>query len=173
MSSWSNYNFGDNFYFILFFWRLRVCWPLLCLCRPFCIFERCLDSNPERCHIKQASYQCTNLAIHLLATKIIVSLPTLWVHKKINSVHLFSWILLLYTKGTKHSLVIKCLAKYKNSNLPQDGMAKTLLPLLSLYGRLGRVVKERELSDWEKGSNYAGEGERGEAILITCMGHIS
>jgi hypothetical protein len=49
-------------------------------------------------------------------------------------------------------------------------MAKTLLPLLSLYSR---VVKERELSDWEKGSNYAGEGERGEAVLITSMGHIS
>jgi hypothetical protein len=31
----------------------RVCWPLLCLCRPFCIFERCLDSNPESCCSKQ------------------------------------------------------------------------------------------------------------------------
>jgi hypothetical protein len=50
-------------------------------------------------------------------------------------------------------------------------MAKTLLQLLSLYGRLGRVVKERELSDWEKGSNYAGEGERGEAVLITSIFH--
>ncbi len=27
------------------FWCDRVCWPLLCLCRPFCIFERCLGSN--------------------------------------------------------------------------------------------------------------------------------
>jgi hypothetical protein len=26
--------------------RDRVCWPLLCLCGPFCIFERCLYSNP-------------------------------------------------------------------------------------------------------------------------------
>ncbi len=26
-------------------------WPLLCLSRPFCIFERCLDSNPEPCVI--------------------------------------------------------------------------------------------------------------------------
>ncbi len=34
--------------------RTRVCWPLLCLCRPFCIFERCLDSNPESCRSKQA-----------------------------------------------------------------------------------------------------------------------
>ncbi len=32
------------------FLRARVCWPLLWLCRPFCpfcIWERCLDSNPE------------------------------------------------------------------------------------------------------------------------------
>jgi hypothetical protein len=45
------------------FWRARVCWPLLCLCRPFCIFERCLDSNPESCRSKQ---HFTNLATHLL-----------------------------------------------------------------------------------------------------------
>jgi hypothetical protein len=32
--------------FCIFILRARVCWPLLCLCRPFCIFERCLDSNP-------------------------------------------------------------------------------------------------------------------------------
>ncbi len=31
-------------------------WPLLFLCRPFCIFERCLDSNPESCHSKQARF---------------------------------------------------------------------------------------------------------------------
>ncbi len=29
-----------------------------------CIFERCLDSNPESCRSKQASYG-TNLATHL------------------------------------------------------------------------------------------------------------
>ncbi len=29
-----------------------VCWPLLC--HPFCIYERCLDSNPESCRCKQA-----------------------------------------------------------------------------------------------------------------------
>jgi hypothetical protein len=31
-----------------------VCWPLFCLCRPFCFFERCLDSNPESCRSIQA-----------------------------------------------------------------------------------------------------------------------
>jgi hypothetical protein len=35
------------FSFCIFFGRTRVCWPQLCLYRPFCIFERCLDSNPE------------------------------------------------------------------------------------------------------------------------------
>jgi hypothetical protein len=27
-----------------------MCWSLLWLCRPFCIFEICLDLNPESCH---------------------------------------------------------------------------------------------------------------------------
>jgi hypothetical protein len=26
--------------FCIFFWLARLCWPLLGLCRPFCIFER-------------------------------------------------------------------------------------------------------------------------------------
>ncbi len=35
-------------------------WPLLCLCRPFCMFERCRDSNPESCRSKQARYQLSH-----------------------------------------------------------------------------------------------------------------
>ncbi len=31
--------------FWIFFWRAKVCWPLLCLCRSFYIFLRCLDLN--------------------------------------------------------------------------------------------------------------------------------
>ncbi len=57
--------------------RARMCWPLLCLCRPFCIFERCLDSIPESCRSKQARY--CNLATHLpinLATHLPVNLAT-------------------------------------------------------------------------------------------------
>ncbi len=42
--------------FFTFFGRDRVCWPLLCLCCSFCIFERCLVSNPDSCHSKQAHY---------------------------------------------------------------------------------------------------------------------
>ncbi len=38
------------------FFKILFCGPLLCLCRPFCIFERGLDSNPESCHSKQAGY---------------------------------------------------------------------------------------------------------------------
>ncbi len=30
-------NIGEDV-FCIFFWRARVCWPFLCLCRPFCIF---------------------------------------------------------------------------------------------------------------------------------------
>ena len=39
----------------------RVCWPLLCLCRPFCICERCLKFEPlESCPSKQARYQLSH-----------------------------------------------------------------------------------------------------------------
>jgi hypothetical protein len=38
----------------------RVCWQLRCLCRPFCIFERCLNSNTESCLSKQALYQLSH-----------------------------------------------------------------------------------------------------------------
>jgi hypothetical protein len=30
--------------FLYIFWRTEVCRPLLCLCRPFMIFESCLNS---------------------------------------------------------------------------------------------------------------------------------
>jgi hypothetical protein len=33
--------------FLKYFFGELVCLPLLFLCRPFCIFLRCLDSNPE------------------------------------------------------------------------------------------------------------------------------
>ncbi len=47
-------------WFFCMFWRTRVCWPLLCSCRLFCIFEICLDSNPESCRSKQARYQISH-----------------------------------------------------------------------------------------------------------------
>ncbi len=50
------YNFFGGYFFL----RSRVWWPLLCLWRPFCIFEKCLDSNPERCRSKQVRYQLSS-----------------------------------------------------------------------------------------------------------------
>ncbi len=47
-------------FFCILFWRARVRRPLLCLCRPFMIFEGCLDSNLECC---VASWRATDLAI--------------------------------------------------------------------------------------------------------------
>ncbi len=41
--------------FLYIFWRAKGCWPILCLCRPCCIFERCLDSNPES-HCRRATH---------------------------------------------------------------------------------------------------------------------
>jgi hypothetical protein len=43
-----------------FLGRAKVCWPLLCLCRTFCIFERCLDSNPESCCSMQGRYELSH-----------------------------------------------------------------------------------------------------------------
>ncbi len=51
-SFWSNIAPPPRF---CIFWGARVCWPLLCLCRPFGTLERCLDSNPESCRSKQAT----------------------------------------------------------------------------------------------------------------------
>ncbi len=45
-----------------FFWRARLCWPLLCLCRPFCIFERCPIPTQRAA---AASRRGTNVATHL------------------------------------------------------------------------------------------------------------
>jgi hypothetical protein len=42
--SYSALLYGIYLFFLYIFWRARVCWPLLCLCRPFYIFEKCLDS---------------------------------------------------------------------------------------------------------------------------------
>ncbi len=44
----------------VFFNGARVCWPFFCKCRPFGIFERCLDSTPKSCRSKQARYQLSH-----------------------------------------------------------------------------------------------------------------
>jgi hypothetical protein len=52
--------FGSPSFFVYFFGGLECAGHCFCLCRPFCIFERCLDSNPECCRSKQARYQLTH-----------------------------------------------------------------------------------------------------------------
>jgi hypothetical protein len=52
-------------FFVYFFWRARVCRPLLRLCRPFTIFEGCLDSNQECCRSKLARYQLSHPSLYL------------------------------------------------------------------------------------------------------------
>ncbi len=56
---------GVHNFFSIFFWRFRVCWPPLCLCRPFCIFGWCLYSNLESCHTKHVRYQLSHLSPEL------------------------------------------------------------------------------------------------------------
>jgi hypothetical protein len=62
-------------FFFIFFWRARVCRPLLRLCRPFMIFEGCLDSNPECSRSKLARYRLSHPS-HNLATHPILSHPS-------------------------------------------------------------------------------------------------
>jgi hypothetical protein len=38
--------------FLCIFRWARVCWPLFCLCRLCCFFERCMVSNPESCQYR-------------------------------------------------------------------------------------------------------------------------
>jgi hypothetical protein len=56
--------------------RAIVCWPLLCLCRPFCIFEKCLDSNPETCSSRQARYKLSHPSPYQLSRPSPFNLAT-------------------------------------------------------------------------------------------------
>jgi hypothetical protein len=57
-----------------FLWA-RVCWQLLCLFPHFSIFERCLDSNPERCRSKHPLYHLSNPCSYSIITLKILLLP--------------------------------------------------------------------------------------------------
>ncbi len=50
------------FFFSIFFWRARVCRPLLCLCRPFMIFLRDVWIRTQSAAV--ASWCATDLATH-------------------------------------------------------------------------------------------------------------
>ncbi len=66
LSETAQINRGDSrkkvwmFFSYTFFWRAGVCRPLLRLCRPFMIFEGCLDSIPEYCCSKLARYRLSH-----------------------------------------------------------------------------------------------------------------
>jgi hypothetical protein len=55
------YTGGLGIFFCIFFWRATVCRPHLCLCRPFMIFEGCLDRSQSAA---VASWRATDLATH-------------------------------------------------------------------------------------------------------------
>ncbi len=50
----------------VFFVYIFLCRPLLRLCRPFMIFEGCLDSNPEYCCSKLARYRLSHPSLYIL-----------------------------------------------------------------------------------------------------------
>jgi hypothetical protein len=74
-----------------------VCWPLLCLCRLFFIFERCLDLNPESCHLL-LSY------IFNLFKKDIDTYTRNLVGSVLLAVTTFGTVLLLALRPIPHSL---------------------------------------------------------------------
>ncbi len=58
----------QKLFYFLFFWRARVCWPLLCLCRPLLyIFWEISGFDPESCRTCRSA---TNLANHLPKQKL-------------------------------------------------------------------------------------------------------
>ena len=76
-------------FFLYCFGRARVCWPLLCLYRSFCIFERCLDLKPRELQYMQSgaltqppifllSHPSPYLATHLLTQPPISLLSPLY-----------------------------------------------------------------------------------------------
>ncbi len=96
--------FSFVFLFCIFFWWARESRPLLRLCRPFMIFERCLYSNPECCRSKLARYRLSHPSLY-------VSYPSLYkaTHPSIN--------LNVYTKRLKQDLLVFWRKKMLASNL--------------------------------------------------------
>jgi hypothetical protein len=75
-------------------------WPLLFLCRPFCI-ERCLDANPESWRSKQARYQYSQPS-----PKLATPSPNLATHLTLSQQSLdISWKILVGTQD----MVVACL----------------------------------------------------------------
>ncbi len=62
--------------FLYVFWLARICWPLLSLCRPFCIFDIDVRIRTQRADV--ASRRATILATHLPnLSSIATHLPNL------------------------------------------------------------------------------------------------
>jgi hypothetical protein len=74
-SSFANFCRFDDFwriflktFFVYIFWLASECWPFLYFfCHPFCIFESCLDSNPESCRGTQEHYQLSYQSLYQLS----------------------------------------------------------------------------------------------------------
>ncbi len=83
------------FLYFYIFWRDRVCWPLLYLYRPFCIFERCLDSNPESCHVAQTYLACVMSSCGVSWSSPSPQLDQS-VERKTPSISSFFWVIWRY-----------------------------------------------------------------------------
>ncbi len=57
-------HFCSNFFVYFLAGYSVLAAPLLIFCRPFCISERCLDSNPEIFRSKQVCYQLSHPFLH-------------------------------------------------------------------------------------------------------------
>ncbi len=107
--------------FLYIFWWARVCWPLLCLCRPFCIFDGCLDSNPESA---LASRRATNLATHL---------PVTWILAEAKY---------CIQTGTSTCCVVTCIKSKNPRTCPAEHLAGCLLKYGSDKPTASHLIKD-------------------------------
>ncbi len=89
----------------IFFWRARVCRPLLRLCCPFMIFEGCLDSNPEYCRSKLARYRLSHPSLYV---GIYKSFTDTWMWKMLTQFLFWKYINQIFI------VVCKVTVKYTN-----------------------------------------------------------
>jgi hypothetical protein len=106
----------------------RVCWLLRCLCGPFCIFGRFLDSNPESSRSKQA--RCYLLYLPELTTH----LPNLATHLPNLATHLPNLATFLPNFATYHPKIAAYLPNWA-AHLPSQFyiLDLDLIDLIVLY----------------------------------------
>jgi hypothetical protein len=88
------YHDVHHFQYCVFIWRARVCWPLLCLCRPFFYFFCEMSGFEPRELPYIASRSATNFATHLplnLNLNSYIRKESSWGVQKISKTQIQFW----------------------------------------------------------------------------------